>query len=114
MEARLIEIDIFLKCTGKIISKTDQGRLDARSKVFFGKNAWLDTPLMMNISERFFKHIVGVCGADTCVLFFCDHFKAHVNYQVQNILDMQRCSCITFLRILQSWCNQLMPDKGVS
>ena len=51
---------IFKKGTGKIISKTEKNRWDARSKVFFQRKAFFDTPVMMNIVEIFVKHKVEV------------------------------------------------------
>ena len=78
-------VDIFLKVTGKRISKTYQDIWDARSKSFFRNNSWVDTPVMMNIVEIFVKHNVEVHGADIWVLLFCDNLKAHVNDQVRNI-----------------------------
>ena len=54
---------------------------------------------MMKIAEIFGKRKVGVDGDGTWVLLFCDNLKARVNYQVQNFLDMQICSCIKLLKI---------------
>ena len=78
-------VDVVLKVTGKIIYRTEQEIWDARGKVFYHKNAWVDTPVTMNISEIFVTHKVEVHGYDTWVLLFYDNLKDHMNDQVRNI-----------------------------
>ena len=78
-------VDLVAKGTGKRIRKCEKQSWDKKINMYWQKNAWVDTPVMLELAKKFVRKKNEVHGKDKWVLLYCDNLKAHVAPDVKRI-----------------------------
>ena len=77
--------NLVVKGTGKRIKQAEKDLWDDDVKMYWQKNVWVDTDVMLEIARRFVEHKIEVHGEDVWVILFCDNLKAHIHPAVKEI-----------------------------
>ena len=94
-DSRHAWVDLVSKGTGTLIKQEEKARYHPSVDMFWQKNAWVDTPVMMKLATKFVAEKQRVHG-DEWVLLFADNLCAHLNPEVKRIFGEGRVLVIYF------------------
>ena len=78
-------VDLVCKGLGKRIRRAEKDLWNGNVGMFWQKNAWVDTEVMIQLAEKFVRHKNEMHGEDVWVILYCDNLRAHLATEVKRI-----------------------------